>query len=214
MNWIKWSLFLMIISMANVKGQQLDSYYINHTDTLNKRIPNELVSVILKTLKHYPELDSISIDFVIDDRIHNSFMQAKPNPLTLLKKRESRTYKVQLMSSLMIGDSIIPTHLLPQDALMGWFGHEIGHIVDYEGMDNVEIMILGIRYIFSKNYVIRTEERVDLIAIGHGLGKENIAWKEYVLGQPLLPKAYLDKIKQIYMPPSKVNEILKDAEKE
>ena len=113
----------------------------------------------------------------------------------------------------MIGDSVIPTHLLPEDALMGWFGHEIGHLVDYESMDNIEIMILGIRYIFSKNYVIRTEKRVDLIAIGHGLGKENIAWKEFVLNQPLLPKAYLNKIRQIYMPPSEVDEILKGRDK-
>ena len=194
-------------------GQNASEYYKNYTDTLNKRIPNELVPVILKTLEHYPELDTIPIDFVIDDGIHNSFMQAKPRPLSLLKKRNKRTYQVQLMSSLMIGDSVIPTHLLPEDALMGWFGHEIGHLVDYESMDNIEIMILGIRYIFSKNYVIRTEKRVDLIAIGHGLGKENIAWKEFVLNQPLLPKAYLDKIRQIYMPPSEVDEILKGRDK-
>lgn len=208
----KLCILLLTICCSSLSGQDAKGFYSEYVDTLNKRIPKELAAVVLKTLEHYPELDTVVIDFVIDDGIHNSFMQAKPNPLSLIKKRENRTYKVQLMSSLMIGDSVIPTHLLPEDALMGWFGHEIGHIVDYENMDNIEIMILGVRYIFSEKYVIRTEKRVDLIAIGHGLGKENIAWKEYVLGQPLLPKAYLDKIKQIYMPPSKVQEILQGEE--
>lgn len=212
MKWIKWTFLLMIICLPKIKAQEQASYYLNHSDTLNKSIPAELVQVILKTLAHYPELDTVAIEFVINDKMHNSFMQAQPIPIGLIRKRKYRKYKIQLMSSLMIGDSIIPTHLLPEDALMGWFGHEIGHIVDYENMDNIEIMIFGLRYLFSKNYVIRTEKRVDLIAIAHGLGKENIAWKEYVLGQPLLPKAYLDKIKQIYMPPSKVEEILKGQE--
>tara|TARA_R110002096_G_scaffold132768_3_gene283257 strand:- start:22375 stop:23073 length:699 start_codon:yes stop_codon:yes gene_type:complete len=211
---LKWSLCFLLLSISLAKGQDANKYFQIYTDTLQKRIPTELLPVVLNTLKHYPELDTVPIDFVIDNNIHNSFMQAKPHTFSMLKKRKYRTYKIQLMSSLMIGDSIIPTHLLPNDALMGWFGHEIAHIVDYEAMDNIEIMLLGLCYVFSEKYVINTEERVDLIAIGHGLGKENMAWKEFVLNQTLLPKAYLDKIKKIYMPPSRVNEILQGREKD
>ena len=204
--------FILLIHCGSLIAS--DPPYQNHTDTLNKRIPDELVEVVLKTLSHYPELDTIPIEFVIDNGMHNSFMQAKPISMTLLRKRRNRRYKVQLMSHMMIEDTVIPVHELPEDALMGWFGHEIGHIVDYENMDNFEIIVLGIRYVFSKKYVIRTEKRVDMIAIDHGMAEENIAWKEFVLNQPSLPKAYLDKIRNIYMPPAKIQKLIeKESEK-
>lgn len=208
MTWIKKYSFLIFIIAGTFNLSANNFPQENYTDTLNKRIPNELVSVILEVLEHYPELDTVEIDFVFFDNMRNSFMQAKPYSASLMKTRSKRRYKVQMMSGMMINDSVIPTHLLPRKALKGWFGHEIAHIVDYEIMDNVDIMILGLRYIFSKSYVIRTEKRVDMIAIDHGLAEENIAWKEYVLAQPSLPNAYLEKIRQIYMLPSKVKQLL------
>lgn len=210
---MKYSFFLLFLICISSVLKAQGPYYQEYVDTLNKRIPKELAPVVLKALSHYPELDTVQIDFVINDGMHNSFMQAKPRGGTLLQKRKKRRYKIELMSSMMIEDSIIPVHMLPESALMGWFGHEIAHILDYEGMDSFEIVILGIRYVFSKKYVIRTEKRVDMIAIDHNLAEENIAWKEFVLNQPSLPKAYLDKIRNIYMPPSKIENLMKEQDK-
>jgi hypothetical protein len=177
-------------------------------DTLNKKIPADLVTIVLQTLSHYPELEEISIDFIFDNSMHNSFMQAKPKPLTLFNKHENREYIVQMMTAMMINDTLIPIHDLPEKALMGWIGHEVAHIVDYEEMSALSIAWFSLQYVFSKKYVIKTEERVDIMAIEHGLGNEIIAMKEYILGQYCLPDAYRAKIRNIYMSPAEVQELM------
>lgn len=181
-------------------------------DTLNKRIPSDLVEIVLKTLKHYPELDDISIDFVFDNGMHNSFMQAKPRPMTLLKGHKKRVYKIQMMSAMMINDTIIPIHQLPEKALMGWVGHEIAHIVDYNEMNTLDIVLFSINYLLSKNFIIKTEARVDIIAIEHQLGDEIIAMKEYILNHYSLPEAYRAKIRNIYLSPDEVRELMTEVD--
>ena len=199
---------LVFLSLLSV-GSYAQDRSIVIVDTLNKRIPLELVDVITKTLEHYPELKDVSIDFVFFNGMHNSFMQAKPKPLSLLSGHKNRVYMVQMMSSMMIEDSIIPIHELPEDALIGWFGHEIGHIVDYESMNVGDIIIFSLKYLFSKQFVMLTEERVDRIAIKHGLGENNIAWKNYVKSQESLPEAYRNKVGKMYIPESEIRKIMR-----
>jgi len=198
---------------------QIISDSVNLTEDLstfktNKKIPAVIEQNVLKALSFYPELKETAINFVFKKNIKKSVMQAQPVFTTLIKGREDRVYQINISSLFKLTHAAIPIHQIPDSIMIGWIGHELGHIMDFENRSNIGIVTFGFRYVFSEEYVRKAERVADTYAVNHGLGKYIVETKRFILDHTELPQAYKDKIARLYLSPDDiVEQVLKLEEK-
>ncbi len=70
---------------------------------------------------------------------------------------------------------------VPSDVLIGWLGHELGHIMDYREKSAMGLVIFGFRYITSDNYIKEAERAADIYAVNRGMGDYILATKNFIL---------------------------------
>lgn len=172
---------------------------------VNKDIPDEIREVTLLALSHYPELLEVKIDFQFQNKIRGSVMQAQPKIGSLLfNNKDNRSYRIKISRHLELLDEMVPIEELPQQVLLGWIGHELGHVKDYLDRSMVNMMAFGMRYVLSDKFVTRAEIAADSHSVSNGLGKAIVATKEFVLNHDRLPEGYKDKIRALYMSPGEI----------
>ncbi|HEX7366050.1 MAG TPA: hypothetical protein VF273_03085 [Pelobium sp.] len=172
----------------------------------NKKIPKVIERSVLIALSHYPELQETSIEFVFKKDIKKSVMQAQPKIVTLVAKKENRAYQINISAMFKLTHSATPIHQLPQNILIGWVGHELGHVMDYKSRNLFSLAQFGLGYLLSKKYLQKAERVADSYAVNHGLGFYIIETKRFILDQSDLPQKYKDKIKRLYLSPDDIVE--------
>ena len=178
----------------------------------NKKIPAEIEKNILKALSFYPELKNATIDFIFKKNIKTSVMQAQPVFLTLLRTRKNRRYRINISRHFKLVHSEMPITEIPELVMIGWIGHELGHILDYEGKSNLEIVSFGYRYLFHPTFVKHAEMVADSLAVERGMGNYIVATKRFILDHAELPQSYKDKIRRLYLSPDVIVEQVKKLE--
>jgi hypothetical protein len=175
-----------------------------------KVIPDLLREEILLSLSYYPELYDICIEFVIvDPYIRKSVMQAQPEFISYFTIGKKRSYVIRISRFFNIeSDEIISIEALPRPVLIGWIGHELGHVMDYQERNFWEMARFGIGYLFSNRYLMRAERTADMFAISHGLGQKIIATKNFILDHAHLPERYKEKIRRLYLSPEDALELI------
>jgi hypothetical protein len=140
----------------------------------------------LVALSNYPELDSTRIE--LKSRRIKHFGNARPKIDFLFRKQETRHYIIIInkKSRDILGFSFSD---LPFGAQVGFFGHELAHISDYCGRNNLQIISYGIKYLFMKRSVERSTDR---IAIKHNLGEQLYDLRCFVLNNPHTDKDYME----------------------
>lgn len=171
---------------------------------VRKNIPLEIREAVLKALSFYPALKNIKIDFIFKDRIHKSFMQAQPRFTSMYGIRKRRSYIVKIRSAFSLNGEQIPVHSLPKDVLIGWIGHELGHIMDYMRKNNWSMILFGLNYYFSRSFIITAERAADIYALNHGLGGYLLTTKDFILHKAGMSENYISKIKRLYFPPEEI----------
>lgn len=194
------------ISAEAAEGHLNDSLALG----TNKCIPKVLEKPILKALSFFPDLKDTHINFVFKQHINGSVMQAQPLPVSIFKNRENRQYQINISSMLKLVHSATPIHQLPENILVGWIGHELGHIMDYEQRSKWGLVKFGIAYLFSKRQRQLNETMADTYAVNHGLAPYIIETKRFILNNAELPKAYKEKIARLYLSP---DDIVKQVQK-
>ncbi len=167
-------------------------------------MPHPLREVILKALSFYPELVDIKIEFKINDNIRKSVMQAQPRFTSMLGRRKWRSYIIKISKCFELKGKKIPIHDLPEDVLIGWIGHELGHIMDYMRRNTWSMILFGIGYYTSKSFIIAAERVADTYAVNQGLGDYILATKDFILHQAGMPEPYIQRILKLYMPPEEI----------
>ncbi|WP_317040883.1 M48 family metalloprotease [Salegentibacter echinorum] len=165
----------------------------------NKIVPDEIWRETFIALSHYPELKDTPIEFKFKKKIKKSFMQAQPKVATLLKNKKNRSYYVLISEKVVIDDQVFEVKNAPSDVLIGWIGHELGHIMDYRERSSANMLWFGIKYLTSKNYIKEAERAADTYAVNHGLGKYIIATKDFILNNANLADSYKNRIKRLYL---------------
>lgn len=165
----------------------------------NKIVPDEIWRETFIALSHYPELKDTPIEFKFKKKIKKSFMQAQPKVGTLLKNKKKRSYYVLISEKVVIDDQVFEVKNAPSDVLIGWIGHELGHIMDYRERSSANMLWFGIKYLTSKNYIKEAERAADTYAVNHGLGKYIIATKDFILNNTHLADSYKSRIKKLYL---------------
>lgn len=170
----------------------------------NKHIPRVIEAEILKALSFYPELQKTHIDFVFKQKIKSSVMLAQPDFASLFGGK--RAYKIKISALFRLTTTAIPIHQIPPQILIGWIGHELGHIMDYENRDIGGMIAFGLGYLFSKKYIRKAERMADSYAVSHGLGRYIIETKHFILNHAELPQKYKEKIARLYLSPDDIVE--------
>lgn len=178
----------------------------------NKRIPRVIEKNVLTALSFYPALKNTPIHFVFKRSIKSSVMQAQPVFSTLLARRKYRAYRINISALFRLTHTAIPIHHLPDAIMIGWIGHELGHIMDYESRSNVGMVGFGLGYVLSPAYVKSVERIADEYAVSHGLGSYLIETKRFILDHAELPQAYKDKIARLYVSPEAITEQVRRLE--
>ncbi|MEO5910436.1 MAG: hypothetical protein ABIP95_06085 [Pelobium sp.] len=178
----------------------------------HKKIPKIIENNVLIALSHYPELKETSIDFVFKKDIKKSVMQAQPKIGSLLNGKDGRAYQINISAMFKLTHSVVPIHQLPDSIMIGWIGHELGHIMDYENRSTLGILRFGLGYLFSEYYLKKAEVTADTYAVNHGLGPYIIDTKRYILDNTDLPEAYKARIARLYLSPNDIVEQVRKLE--
>lgn len=178
----------------------------------NKQIPAVIEKNVLKALSFYPELKNTTISFIFKTTIKTSVMQAQPVFTTLLRKRKNRRYRINISAHFKLIHSEMPILQIPDEVMIGWVGHELGHILDYESMSNAGMISFGYSYYFHSSFVKHAEMVADSLAVERGMGNYIVATKRFILDHAELPQAYKDKIARLYLSPDVIVEQVKKLE--
>jgi hypothetical protein len=172
----------------------------------NKQIPLVIEKTVLKALSFYPELKNTTINFLFKTNIKTSVMQAQPVFMTLLGNRKNRRYRINISKHFNLISTHMPIEQIPDDVMIGWIGHELGHILDYEDKSNIEMISFGYRYYFHSSFVKHAEMVADSLAVERGMGNYIVATKRFILDHAELPESYKDKIRRLYLSPDVIVE--------
>lgn len=180
----------------------------------NKEIPAIVENQVLTALSHYPQLKETNIRFVFTHKLKKSIMAARPTAGSLFKRPQNRTYTVLINPAFKLGYRIESIRQIPDSVIIGWIGHELGHIMDYERKSSWKIMGMGVSYWLSKNYVRKAERIADSFAVDSGMGAYLMVKKSFVLDHTELPQHYKDKIEALYPSPDDIGKWVADMENE
>ena len=180
------------------------------------KIPEDIKTNVNKALAYYPELDDTNIEFRFKKNIKKSTMQARPTFGSFFKSRKNRNYVILISEKFKIADKEFLTRHIPDAIFIGWIGHELGHIMDYQNRSKLNLIWFGLKYVFSQNHIVEAERAADSFAVAHGMEDYILKTKDFILNNADITQSYKDRIKKYYLSPEEIMELVehRDAEKD
>ena len=200
----KFFLLVFILFLPACYAQQSNMQQKDSLEFNNKIVPDAIWRETYIALSHYPELKDTPIEIRFKKNIKKSFMQAQPKIGGLLKNRKKRSYFIFINETFKIEDEIFDVTSVPSEVLIGWIGHELGHIMDYQDRSAADLVWFGVKYLTSKNYIKEAEKAADTYAVNHGLGEQIIATKNFIIHHSKLSDNYKDRIQELYLSPEEI----------
>lgn len=174
---------------------------------MSKIYPKILEDQVKTALAFYPELEDVPIEFKFKKNIKKSTMQAQPRFSKILSPRHKREYIIYIKEKFVLNDIEKPISDLPNDVLVGWLGHELGHIMDYETRSNTQLIKFGFNYLFSNTSIVEAERTADRLAVEHGMLDYILKTKDFILKKADISKNYRNRIKKYYLSTEELMEI-------
>lgn len=175
-----------------------------------KVIPENIKPEVEVALEHFPELQDVPIEFKFKKNIKKSVMQAQPTFSGIFKSKENRSYKILISEKFKITGEEYRTTNVPKDVLIGWIGHELGHVMDYQNRSSLNLVAFGFRYAFLKEYVKKAERAADSFAVLRGMADYIIKTKQFILENAKIDPLYKERIKEYYLSPDEIMEMVKE----
>lgn len=180
----------------------------------NKIIPKSILHEAKVALSYYPELEGVEIEFKYKESIKKSFMQAQPKIANLFKGKNDRSYNIFMSSRFLIEKEEFSMADVPSEVLIGWLGHELGHVMDYRDKSAMGLVIFGFRYITSENYIKQAERAADTYAVNAGMSEYILATKGFILNNSHLSDTYKERIARLYLSPEEILVLVNKLEEE
>ena len=177
-----------------------------------KTIPKQIKEEAIIALSHYPDLKNTAIEFVIKPSLKKSFMKAQPVFSTLLNPSKKRHYVIYISQNFIVEDKKVNLNDIPKKVLIGWLGHELGHVMDYKNRSGINLIGFGVRYLFSGSHIREAERVADSYAVSNGMGDYILATKNYILNHADFSDVYKDRIKRLYVSPDEILELIKETD--
>lgn len=176
----------------------------------NKIIPESIWEEAITALEYFPELYDTAIEFKFKDKIKKSTMQAQPKISSIFRNKENRKYVILISREIHIDDEDFTIDDIPSDVVIGWLGHELGHIMDYQDRSTVGLIIFGAKYLFSNRSIKKVERTADTYAIGLGMGEYILKTKNFILDNADISEKYKARIRRLYISPEEVMELINE----
>ena len=178
-----------------------------------KTIPNSIKKEVNTALSYYPELKQTKIEFKFKKDIKKSTMQAQPTFKSFFRNRKHRSYIILISEKFKITNQEFSTKDIPSDILIGWIGHELGHIMDYQNRSNLNLIWFGIKYVLSDSHIVEAERAADTFAIAHKMEDYILKTKDFILNNAKISKLYKNRIKKYYLSPEEIMTLIKTRNK-
>lgn len=163
-------------------------------------------------LSYFPQLDSTAIEFRFKKNIKKSTMQARPTIGSFFRSRKNRRYVILISEKFKIADQEFLTKHIPSEILIGWLGHELGHVMDYQNRSKPNLIWFGIKYLLSTNSIIEAERAADSFAVAQGMEDYILKTKDFILNNAEITQSYKDRIKKYYLSPEEIMELVKQRD--
>lgn len=150
---------------------------------------------------HYPELTSVNIIFSEKNLslVKRFSTMLRCHPISLGKPRN---YGIIVNTNPQRVE--VKLSEIPLPARIGLLAHEFAHIVDYEGKNLLDLIVMFVRYRWMKSERRKIEHAIDEMAIHHGLGTELKAWAQYSMHDSSASEHYKTLKKDIYLSPEMI----------
>ncbi|MGM0635056.1 MAG: hypothetical protein ACQESK_03240 [Bacteroidota bacterium] len=190
----------------------MNEFYSDSTNYDNKKIPKSIEKETKIALSHYPELEGIEIEFRFKKNLKKSIMNAQPRFWDLFKIRKKRSYYIHISETFSIEDEEFKITEIPSDVLIGWLGHELGHIKDYQHRSALNMVWFGVKYTLSSGFIREAERIADTYAVNNGMGEFIIVTKNFILNHTHLTNEYKERIKRLYLSPDEIMHLIDELE--
>ena len=171
-------------------------------------IPDSISNEAKTALSYYPQLDSIHIIVKFKKNIKKSTMQARPTFGSFFRTKQNRRYVILISETFKISDKEFKTRDIPSDILIGWIGHELGHIMDYQDRSKLNLIWFGLKYLFSENHIVEAERAADTFAVSHGMANYILKTKDFILNHADITPSYKARIQRFYLSPEEIMELV------
>ena len=174
-----------------------------------KIIPAEIELECLTALSFYPELKTTDIEFKFGNL--NFTMVSKPKFRSILKDKTQRQYII-IIQKPGLSKNNLEWKELSFNAMVGWIGHELGHVLHYSHKSSCGVMFIGMKYAFAR-YRRKMERFTDQLAIQHDLGYALYEGVDYTLNYSHATEHYKNQQLKFYLQPDEIIEKInsKDA---
>lgn len=176
------------------------------------KAPDSIQQEVKKALSFYPQLADTHITFKFKKNIKKSTMQAQPDFGSLFSSKKKRKYKILISRKFKISGKEFKTKDIPSDILVGWLGHELGHITDYQDRSSLNLCAFGARYLFSDRHIRSAERTADSIAVARGMENYILKTKNFILDHAEIAEKYKSRIQKYYLSPEEIMLLVEERE--
>ena len=165
-----------------------------------KIIPAEIQLECLTALSFYPELKNTDIEFGFGNL--NFTMISKPKLKSILKEREHRQYVIVIQRPGPSQNNV-EWNELTFNAMVGWIGHELGHILHYSHKSSGGVLFIGMKYALP-GYRRKMERFTDQLTIQHNLGYALYEGVDYTINSSHATEHYENNQEKFYLHPEEI----------
>ena len=173
-------------------------------------IPERIKDRVLVALNYFPQLKDIHIEFKIKKNIKKSTMQARPTFDSFFKSKKDRKFLILISKKFKISGREFSTLDIPDDIFIGWIGHELGHIMDYQDRSKLNLIWFGLKYLFSDNHIVEAERAADGFAVKHKMEDYILKTKNFILNHAEISEVYKNRMKRYYLSPEEIMVLVED----
>ncbi|ARN77174.1 hypothetical protein BST97_03765 [Nonlabens spongiae] len=159
-------------------------------------------------LSFYPQLFDTEVEFKFNDMVRKNFMQAQPKWKSLFRSRKNRSYIVLISKKFKVENNYFTIDEIPKDVLVGWLGHELGHVMDYRSRSTFNMILFGLKYLYSHAHIQEVERAADDFAVKHGMGQYILKTKNFILNHTSLSEKYKQHMRRFYLSPEEILELI------
>lgn len=173
-----------------------------------KKIPDSIEKEVNIALDYYPDLDDAAIEIRFKKNIKKSTMQARPKFGSFFRSKKNREYVILISEKFKISDTEFSTKDIPSEILIGWIGHELGHLMDYQNRSKTNLIWFGFKYLFSENHIVEAERAADTYAVAQGMESYILKTKDFILNHAEITPSYKLRIQKYYLSPEEIMDIV------
>jgi len=203
-------LFVFVSGICESKGQNqiykvfLKSEWQQYYDSLkvnfgqHKKLIKEFELQSLIALSYYPELKNVPITFCLYSI--KTTAEVRPEYFSALKN-SNRKYIVFINKNTHTEGVLLKD--VSFNAQIGVLGHELAHILDYEGRTVKSLFGLAFDYLIIKNHA-KYERSIDELAIKRGLGWQELEFADFMENKSMATARYKHFKKVNYLSKSEI----------